>query len=206
MGPMSEWSRPIKAVSTHVIEFADAPDDSDLARVVCARVYLVRWGERRYLVPDTAMAQLVEDIRTSDSNMRTESAFVFLPLHASDLDKPPHGDLYIPDTWATFLKRPPVAARIVSVTRCFAQQAQDNPGATVEVFDITIDQGASAGIFVGQELFWNSVLGRVIAIDHDSSVLRVSGLTNAEALYLFDGRLPRIGDPIAALSKHSYAP
>lgn len=203
---MSEWSRPIKAVDTHAIELTDTPDDSDLTAIACARIYLVRWGERRYLVPDTTIAQLVEDIRISDTDMRMESAFVFLPLHASDLDKPPHGALHLPDPWATFLTRPPVAARVVSVTRCFESRAGGDPAASVEVFDIAIDQGTGAGTFVGQELFWNTVLGHVVTADHDSAVLRVSGLTDGETMYLLDGRLPRIGDPVASLLQRSYAP
>lgn len=183
------------------------------------RVYLVRWGDREYAVPDSQMADFVEQIRTRkgsiaqvpaerpppgtrlDNSARSETnlgpRFMWVPVRASDLQQNAFGTPELPEGWRAFLDHEPVDASITSVAAVPLANAADPPPAPQ--FDATINKGSDARVFVGQELFWRGLMGRVVSVEPTSAVVRLSLPRAGVPHQIGPGEIPAVGDTVAAL-------
>lgn len=183
------------------------------------RLYLVRWGDREYAVPDSQMADFVEQIRTRkgsiahvpaerpppgtrlDNSARSETnlgpRFLWVPVRASDMQRNAFGTPELPEGWRAFLDHEPVAASIASVSAVPIVNA-DTPSLSSQ-FDVSIDKGTDDHVFVGQELFWRGLMGRVVSVEQTSAVVRFDIPRAGVPHRVGPGEIPAIGDTVAAL-------
>lgn len=221
----AEYVRDISKWSDGVLMLGGGdPVPSRMVEIVFHRLYLVRWGDRRYAVPDSQIASFVEQVRTRAGSITkvtdtrpadTAEGGRLDPfesnvgpllddtlVHGEDVLKPAFGQPEVPGGWAAFLHHEPVFARITRVVA--AENAADvsTPNATSS-FDVTINAGSDTLVFVGQELFWREVLGHVVSVDAQSSVVRFVMPSESARSRIGPLTVPSIDEPVAALASAS---
>ena len=211
--------RAILAWADGVILLAECDSDDVELGLIDHRLYLVRWGDREYVVPDSQMADFVEQIRTRKgsiaqvpaerpppgtrldnsrrSDMNLGPRFMWVPVRASDLQQNAFGTPELPEGWRAFLDHEPVDASITGVAAVPHANADDSPPAPQ--FDATINKGSDAHAFIGQELFWRGLMGHVVSAEPTSAVVRLSVPRAGVPFQINPGGIPAVGDTVAAL-------
>ncbi len=172
---------------------------SDNYGMLDARLYFVRWGERRYLVPESSMLTLVNNCNEGGF---ARDAMYFIPrLHNKNdpfhrHEAAPAGRPELPTQYAKLLREKPISLKVSKVTPL------ETRGVTtgVQGFFCTIEfeGGAEQGVYKGLE-FWygknslTATTGKVI-------INRVDGKTCTGELRAFGGKDQTFSSPIVGES------
>lgn len=220
-------SRDIAGYADRVLALAPNPTaHTECNGYLGDRIYFVRWGDRRYAVPDSQIADFVDQVRTTEgpiarvpderppgdepgiderkSETNVGPRFASVPVRGTDTLEPAFGQPDVPGEWSAFLHLAPIAARITLVTEVTPPAPDADPNS--RCFDLTIDQGSDVHVFVGQELFWSGLLGHVVSVSSESAVVRFSVPTERVSGYSSAGRIPTTKDAVAALRPTSTQP
>lgn len=194
-------------------------------RYVNSRVYLVRWGDRRYIVPDSQIASFVERVRvkaaaiahvpderpsekqpdalkTADDwvHRNVGPRFLYSFAHVDDLHKPAFGLPEVPGGWSRFMHHEPVVATITAVSRIDdGTNGPEHPRS----FDVNFDVGPDTPLFEGQELFWHGLMGHVRDIDTSHATAQFVLPPESAAASKSPGVVPCVGDTVATLARDS---
>lgn len=124
----------------------DAPNQSGFAGFPEA-VRPVRWGTRRYLIPEADMIDFVNAIhRGFEPRDRMHGMFL---LARGDEAKPVHGLPSLPPRYLGMIRSRPLEARVSSVDS--VETRKDDYGCT-NIYRLTLDRGDRDGLAPGLEL------------------------------------------------------
>lgn len=121
---------------------------------------LVRWAERRYLVPDARLLDFVNDLNRGwePSYDRSRGGTLAAYLHDEDDERPAYGVPALPEPYRSYYRAEPVFARAVEigkrehVIRRVGRREEEECKASAR-----FDKGSSDGVFVGMKLMTGAV-------------------------------------------------
>ncbi len=125
-------------------------------KYVSSKLYFVRWGERRYLVPDVLMNSFLSNYNCGGYDRERMYDIPRLrqgrPLSANDSDPEPPGRPELPAAFAHRIIEKPVSMKIAAVTNV---RKHERKGSSVVAFTADVelaagsDDGLSAGLRIG---------------------------------------------------------
>lgn len=131
----------------------ELPTDRDISKFLDKRMYFVRWGERRYLVPESEMLRLVNNY--NEGGYARRSMFGIPRLQAPgvrtrDWDEPvPAGRPELPAEYAKLLRDEPITLKVTKVTPV-RRNAVTGPVSS-ERCTIEFEGGTKSGVYEGME-------------------------------------------------------
>ncbi len=220
------FSLQINGHADGVLELSHQPDAKpNWIQYVQSRAYLVRWGDRRYIVPDSQISYFVEQVRVraraiarvpqerpSDKVAEAQRnadklarrnvgpRFLYSLVHFDDLHMPAFGLPEVPGGWAAFLDHEPIVASITTVLPIDNDMiGSEHP----RTFAVTFYVEPDSPLFAGQELFWRGLMGHVQSIDASTATARFVLPPESAAATKNSEAIPRIGETVATLARDS---
>lgn len=123
---------------------------------VSETIYFVRWGERRYLVPECRMEAFCRSYNAAAGF--TSDAIERFPLHADDHRKPEGGIPAVPEQYAARILKGPVEASIVSVENARVDRAIASGSAV-------LSKGSASGLYPGMKVWYRDDTVRSLLIE-----------------------------------------
>ena len=121
-----------------------------------SRLYFVRWGDSRYLIPEAEMLNLVNDLNRGST---LGWAMLMMPRKYTNIaeiqkrragpEGDPPGHPVLPEQYARMLLKAPLTLTISSVTPDGTRKA---PGGMLRLFDASLSAGKNQGMYTGQAL------------------------------------------------------
>ena len=142
-------------------------------------VHTVRWGARRYLIPDTKLIAFVNAVHRG-SEPRRGMHGMFL-LAEGDEKKPVSGLPALPPRFLALLRRQPLEAQVRSVDRVESKRDSMPSLGCNHVYRLTLDRGANDRLAPGMELTAlppapGGITAIVLDVAPDSATVKVVGM------------------------------
>lgn len=159
---------------------------------ICEMLYFVRWGERRYLVPERRMIAFC-DWYNAESGFVWASRVPF-PVHEQDVKKAAGSPPAVPAQFQRYLLTAPLNARIVEVLQ------SESKGGTARG-TVRLDVGDTSGVHTGMTFEIQTSNGRqkleVIAVEPQ----RCTASFRFGASAVSDAKAPVVGQEVATRMK-----
>lgn len=131
----------------------ELPTDRDISKFLDKRMYFVRWGDRRYLVPESEMMRLVNNYNEPEFGRRMMHGIPRLKVegvHPRDWDEPlPPRRPELPAEYAKLLRDEPILLKVSAVAegkRPHGILCKCPPETTID-----FSTGLNDGVYVGLE-------------------------------------------------------
>lgn len=142
-------------------------------------VHTVRWGERRYLIPDAKLIAFVNAVHRG-FEPRRDMHGMFL-LAEGDEKKPASGLPTLPSRFLALLRRQPLEAQVRSVDHVESKRDSMPSLGCNHVYRLTLDRGANDRLAPGMELVGvgatrSGITATVLEVAPDSATVKVVGM------------------------------
>lgn len=142
-------------------------------------VHPVRWGARRYLIPDAKMIAFVNAVHRG-FEPRHDVHGMFLQADG-DEKKPASGLPTLPPQFLALLRRQPLEAQVRSVDHVESKRDSMPSLGCNHVYRLTLDRGANDRLAPGMELVGvgvarSGITATVLAVAPDSATVKVVGM------------------------------
>lgn len=142
-------------------------------------VHSVRWGARRYLIPDAKLIAFVNAVHRGFEPRRDRHG-MFL-LADGDEKKPASGLPTLPPRFLALLRRQPLEAQVRSVDHVESKRDSMPSLGCNHVYRLTLDRGANDRLAPGMELVGvgatrSGITAAVLDVASDSATVKVVGM------------------------------
>jgi hypothetical protein len=149
-------------------------DSSDSSTFIASEYYVVRWGERRYLIPLGEMIDFCNSINSGAEHCQLcESRFFLIRGSQEHI---PKGMPKLPSKYASYILKEPIHTEIASIDKRYTKTDKDTES-TYEVTEVTLNVGAANGIKEGIEFYVSlpniPVIVTIIRADKYTSSARI---------------------------------
>ncbi|MCY2989929.1 MAG: hypothetical protein NTY19_18965 [Planctomycetota bacterium] len=111
----------------------------------------IRWGDRRYLIPENEMIDFCNHINSGSQNVSRAARFL---RHVDDRDKKTAGIPKVPPRYQTYLLKEPVDAEVTWIGKTVILERKDRwPPGKHRVTKVRLNRGKGDGLLPGMELF-----------------------------------------------------
>jgi hypothetical protein len=173
-------------------------ESASIYRFLSSRVYFVKWGDRRYLVPESQMIKLVNNFNEGGLG---RSMMIGMPLkfegevHRRWGDEAPAGRPELPERFASLIVEKGAELKVVKVESRPVRNVTGNVDVSESLLELS--GGTEQGVFVGMELKYQrgNSFGSV-------KITRVDAKTSTGSLTIFfsQGEKPLLPEVGAQLS------
>lgn len=176
------------------------PADRDIMKFLDDRMYFVRWGERRYLVPASEMLRLVNNY--NEGGFARESMYGIPRLqvpgvHPRDWDEPvPPGRPELPPQYARLLRDAPITLKVTKVS-----PVEVKPG--FERCTIEFEGGTDTGVFEGMEFRYpvDTITGGEVVTITRADATTCTGELVGYMSYGESLQIPAVGETVEGLKE-----
>lgn len=152
----------------------------------------IRWGDRRYLIPEDEMIDFCNHINSGSQSVSRTARFLW---HVDDREKKSRGIPKVPPKYQPYLLKEPISAEVVWIGKTAILERNDRwPPGRHRVTNVRLNRGKTDGLLRGMELYhWQFPDLRVLDVSASSCRAETSEwLLDEEAADVDDAEIPRI--------------
>ena len=152
----------------------------------------IRWGDRRYLIPEDEMVDFCNHINSGSQSISRAARFL---RHVDDREKKSRGIPKVPPKYQPYLLREPIDAEVVWIGKTAILERNDRwPPGKHRVTKVQLNRGKTDGLLPGIELFHSQFPDlRVLDVSTSSCHAETSEwLLKEETADVDDAKKPRI--------------